>query len=622
MSDTNPEPELSAKIPDTVRTATGLDSSVLGYDDFSYQVARPTFGALIAVIQLVRPYWRGLTWLGPLIIILGIVAAIAEGAGVGLIVVLLSIMLKGQAEISGGGDGELVDGLVQRLFALTGGNIGVVASIALAFILLRIVSVSAHRVIATVVEARVSHTVRMKLFNSFLTMPIDEIAGRSYGDMMTVLDRHSWSIAEAMDGIANMVLTSVVAVLIGGLILVLAPSVVMIAIAGTILLTLLLRFADGPAERAGSEASYAARQVNAQSVRVLQAMRTIRAFGRFNAERTIFEKHSGKLRHAAAASDLTSSLGEPVSQFVYLAMICIIAVAAVNLDMSYDVVLASVALLYRIQPYASAFESSRIHLATLLAPLQAVEELIALAPSSRPGGEPINALTDVITFDAVNFGYAGQPRDVLSDASFTLKRGEWTLIHGDSGSGKSTIINLLLGFYQPISGRISIDGRPLDSLDIDQWRGCISVCGQDVELIDGTIYDNIRLGNSEASDAAVADIVALVGLDRVFAEMDLGGETPIGERGSKLSGGQRQRVGIARALLRNPDILFLDEATSALDSASEACIFAGLVNRMAGRTVVLIGHRLTDDLPIASVVTVSLGAHPNVVQRPVEVSMA
>jgi subfamily B ATP-binding cassette protein MsbA len=346
----------------------------------------------------------------------------------------------------------------------------------------------------------------------------------------------------------------------------------------------------------------------------LQAMRTVRAFGRTRAQAAAFDRDSAELARASIRIDLLASVADPANQFAYLLMLGLIAAAAIHQHMPLELVLAAVALLYRIQPHASTLEQERLRIAGMLGPIRAVDELVRLGGKDVAPGLPLARLTGTIGFDAVDFAYPNQPTATLRHASFTIAPGEWTLIEGVSGAGKSTIVNLLLRFFAAGGGQILIDDTPLDAIDIDAWRSRIAVSGQDVELIDGTIADNIALGRPDASPYQIARVVDQVGLGPIISGLPLGLETRIGERGLNLSGGQRQRVGIARALLVEPDLLILDEATSALDAASDAAIFAAVARAMAGKTVVLVGHRLTPDLPIASIVRLDPVAVPNAVQ--------
>ena len=201
------------------------------------------------------------------------------------------------------------------------------------------------------------------------------------------------------------------------------------------------------------------------------------------------------------------------------------------------------------------------------------------------------ALQGDIVFEHVSFRYREGIRQVLRDRSFHIRAGEIVGITGPSGAGKSTLIRLLQRFYLPETGRILIDGIDLAQVDPAWLRRQIGVVPQESMLFAGSIAENIRIANPNASDAAVQRAARLAGADDFIHEFPQGYDTPVGENGGLLSGGQRQRVAIARALLNNPRILIFDEATSALDAATEAGIMQSLPQIARGRTTIIVAHR-------------------------------
>lgn len=197
-----------------------------------------------------------------------------------------------------------------------------------------------------------------------------------------------------------------------------------------------------------------------------------------------------------------------------------------------------------------------------------------------------------IDFENVYFEYETDV-PVLKGISFHARAGATTALVGSSGSGKSTILSLVLNFIQPTSGKVSIDGKDLQSVKLRDYRSHLGVVLQDNFLFDGTILDNIRFSNPEASLEEIKAVCRIANADEFIEKFPDGYNTIVGERGVKLSGGQRQRIAIARALLANPRILILDEATSSLDSESEALIQEGLNRLREGRTTFVIAHRLS-----------------------------
>jgi ABC-type multidrug transport system fused ATPase/permease subunit len=206
--------------------------------------------------------------------------------------------------------------------------------------------------------------------------------------------------------------------------------------------------------------------------------------------------------------------------------------------------------------------------------------------------QAIPKIEGTIDFENVNFEYEkGVP--VLKGVSFHAPAGATTALVGSSGSGKSTILSLVLNFIQPTSGIVKIDDKDMQSVRLRDYRKHLGVVLQDNFLFDGTILSNIKFSNPEANLEQIKEVCKIANADEFIEKFPEGYKTIVGERGVKLSGGQRQRIAIARALLANPKILILDEATSSLDSESEALIQEGLRRLREGRTTFVIAHRLS-----------------------------
>jgi ATP-binding cassette subfamily B protein AbcA/BmrA len=214
-------------------------------------------------------------------------------------------------------------------------------------------------------------------------------------------------------------------------------------------------------------------------------------------------------------------------------------------------------------------------------------ENIAASPAAHPF-----TFGDV-EFRDVRFQYRLESKSVLNNVNFTIKEGQMTALIGESGSGKSTIAKLLLGFYNPDSGAILARGKPLTDIELASWRNCISYVSQDPYLFSGTIGENILLGKPDASEQEMVEAAIVANIHDWIEQLPRGYDTAVGEKGLLLSGGQRQRISIARAMLKQPKLLVLDEPTSALDGENERIVSEALENVMTGRTVVIIAHRLS-----------------------------
>jgi ATP-binding cassette subfamily B protein IrtB len=195
-----------------------------------------------------------------------------------------------------------------------------------------------------------------------------------------------------------------------------------------------------------------------------------------------------------------------------------------------------------------------------------------------------------IEFDEVSFGYGDNP--VLDKVSFVLEPGGTTAIVGPSGSGKSTILSLIAGLHQPTGGRVLIDGVDASTLDAETRRAATSVVFQHPYLFDGSIRDNVAVGDPAADSDRLAAAMRLARVDELTGRMADGDATAVGEAGAALSGGERQRVSIARALVKPAPILLVDEATSALDTENEAAVVDALTVDLQPRTRVIVAHRL------------------------------
>ena len=220
-------------------------------------------------------------------------------------------------------------------------------------------------------------------------------------------------------------------------------------------------------------------------------------------------------------------------------------------------------------------------------------ELLAVEPDivDAPGAKPAAPLRGDIRFEQVTFGYGGG-RTVLRDIDLAVAAGETVAFVGPSGAGKTTLCSLLPRFYEPLSGRITIDGIDIRTMTLASLRSQIGIVQQDVFLFGGTMRENIAYGRLGATEADILDAARRAQLSEVIDALPAGLDTLVGERGVKLSGGQKQRLAIARMFLKNPPILILDEATSALDTATERAVQRALTDLAAGRTTLVIAHRL------------------------------
>ncbi len=265
----------------------------------------------------------------------------------------------------------------------------------------------------------------------------------------------------------------------------------------------------------------------------------------------------------------------------------------------------------------------------LLRAAGATERLMELLSATSPVAEPAAPLPlpparggSAVSLEDVTFHYPSRPKQAsLADFTLHIRPGETVALVGPSGAGKSTVLQLLLRFYDVHSGRVLIDGVPIDKVSLAALRARVGVVPQDSTVFSTSALENIRYGRPEASDAEVHAAARAAFAHDFISALPEGYHTYLGERGVRLSGGQRQRISIARAMLKNPPLLLLDEATSALDAESERMVQAALEAAMADRTTIVIAHRLATVLKADRIVVleagriVDIGSHHELVAR-------
>jgi ATP-binding cassette subfamily B protein len=331
---------------------------------------------------------------------------------------------------------------------------------------------------------------------------------------------------------------------------------------------------------------------------VLSGYHVIRAFGLEPSTRARFDRQLATLARASQRATFLQRLIVRTSYMgVMLGQMVIIGVGAYLVLQGTTTVgslIGFIGVLIGLADAVRGVASSIPEWLQATAGMRRIEELLTVRPqiSDAPDALALPPIQHAIRFDRVSFSYAGDRR-ALADVSLTILAGQRVAVVGRSGSGKSSIFNLLTRFYDPTDGSVSIDGHDLRRVTQASLRAQLGVVFQESFLFKGTIRENIALGKLGAMDAEVEDAARAAQIHDLVASWPHGYDTEVGERGAQLSGGQRQRVALARAILRDPAILLLDEATSALDPVTEAAFDETLATLAAGRTVVSVTHRLS-----------------------------
>ncbi|MBO4205785.1 thiol reductant ABC exporter subunit CydD [Micromonospora echinofusca] len=337
---------------------------------------------------------------------------------------------------------------------------------------------------------------------------------------------------------------------------------------------------------------------------------TLRLFGRADAQVDVVRRMADGHRVATMRTLRIAFLSALVLELVATLSVALVAVPVGIRLLGGGLTLSTALLILLLTPEAylplraagSRFHASMEGLTALDEALSIETDVQGRAPSttendrkgplSTPvpdGSTPVPDGPGEIRFESVTVAY--DRTTALRDVTLTIRPGERIAVVGPSGAGKSTLLNLLLGFVTPTEGRITVDGVDLAAVDLDGWRRRVAWVPQRAHLFAASVADNVRLGAPEATPEAVDAALRAAALDEVVAALPDGVDTGLGERGYGLSSGQRQRIALARAFLRDADLILLDEPTARLDAASEAAVLDATRRLVAGRTALLVAHR-------------------------------
>jgi len=335
--------------------------------------------------------------------------------------------------------------------------------------------------------------------------------------------------------------------------------------------------------------------LQAVAMEYLGGVRVIRAFGSetFSARR--FAERAREVgRLMAEHVRANAQVGFVYEVTLFGALVLIVYLALTHLSLTPALIVTFLFILYRLSPRAVSINRYRHQLSAHLPGFMEVIRLIE--ETSRPlvvsGNVVFRGLRQAIEFQHVSFGY-DPDQMVLRDLSVVIEKGKTTVFVGASGVGKTTLLDLLLRLYDPSEGRILVDGVDLRAFDLMTWRRSIAVVSQETFLFNDTIWNNILVGCPDANEEQVMWAARLAHVDKFVSLLPHGYESVIGDRGVRLSGGQRQRLALARAFIRESQILILDEPTSALDAESDVLLQESLAGLRGEHTVIIVAHRLS-----------------------------
>ena len=441
------------------------------------------------------------------------------------------------------------------------------------------------------------HSLRTETFEKTLDLDLSFFENKSSGRLMAILNDDVNQMEQFLNEAANrLIQTATTVIVIGGTFIYISPLVAVFAfIPIPVIIFGSYKFTQRIAERY-SKIRNNVESLNAHLSNSITGVLTVKSFNRKDREYKRIDEASKEVKTANYEAIKLSAAFIPIIRiailFGFTATLLIGGFLA--LDGQIKVAMYSVMLfitqrlLWPLTELGMIFDVYQ----KAMASFRRIINLKETKPLINDGNTFMEELKESIRFENLNFEYVSD-FPVLKDINIEIMKGKTTAIVGSTGSGKSTLIKLILRFYEKNSGKIFFDNNEIESLVIDSLRSKIGLVSQDVFLFEGTVFENIAYGNIDASTEDVWNAARLSESDKFISELPNQENTIVGERGQKLSGGQRQRISIARAILKNPEILILDEATSAVDNETEAAIQESLETLKEGRTVIAIAHRLS-----------------------------
>jgi ATP-binding cassette subfamily B protein len=443
------------------------------------------------------------------------------------------------------------------------------------------------------------HELRLDTYTHLQELELSYFEERSTGTLLSILNDDINQLERFLDsGVASILqfITTILAV--GGSFILIAPNVAWLAILPTPFIfwgslafqkRLAPRYAD-VRDKAGF--------INSRLANNLSGIATIKSFTAETYERSRVLSESEAYSRSNGKAIALSAAFFPAIRFVvvtgFIATLFFGGVAVANNHLTVGtygfMVFIVQQLLWPFATLSSLMDQYQRAMASIKRVMGLLDTTVAIPTGNRP--LPLTTLRGEVHFDNITFAYNGRT-NVLKDLSLHIPAGANIGIVGATGSGKSTLVKLLLRFYEIQSGQILVDGIDIRKLQLGELRRCIGWVSQDVFLFHGTVAENIAYGSFDASHEEIIHAAKLAQAHEFILQLPQGYDTIVGERGQKLSGGQRQRIAIARTILKDPPILILDEATSAVDNETEAAIQKSLAMITHNRTTIAIAHRLS-----------------------------
>jgi subfamily B ATP-binding cassette protein MsbA len=557
------------------------------------EVTRSASDDLRLLLPSFRKYWH----YAALTVVASLASAVFEGASIGMLIPFLQTFSETGDTFRTG-----IEWVDQHLLQVDSSQIVrmyYTCGIILFATWMRSILGYASGVLGIITRARTMEDVRMRVVDQLQAVALSFYSTRKTGDLINSIVSEIGRSIGSLAVLITVVQRGTLLLMYAGLMLWISWELSVVAFVLFIALYFALSSLMVRIRESGSRVTEASSQFTSTISEFISGIRTTIAYNRQPHERERLHDAAHELADSYIESTKRAQMVQPISQAVVGSILIGVVLLAVqylvlpgHLDMAY--LLTFLFALFRMMPVVHQLNNERGNWAKNRAGLTNVAQLLRKEdkPYLESGAKTAPPLQNAITFEDVDFAYQDD-QFVLRDINFRIEQGKMTAIVGASGAGKSTLVDLIPRLYDPTHGQVLLDGTDLREFEIRSLRSQIAVVSQSTYIFNESVTENIRYGDLEASMDEICEAARQANALDFIEEMDDGFDTTLGDRGVRLSGGQRQRIAIARAVLKDPEILILDEATSDLDSISERLVQESLEKLMKGRTVIAIAHRLS-----------------------------
>ncbi len=575
----------------------------------------------LRILKLIRPYWVQITTGIGFSIINVIFHSLTLWLSASFITTIFSNpeeKLPVSAE-SLAGNIDLNERLKQltREYFFSGTAIDALATLALVILfsyLIKSIAYYGNKLFTGYVQAKVVQDLRLRLYQHFLSQPLSFFQNRRSGDLISLAMNDVLKVNQALATTFHpLVIEPLYIVTYLTILFIIDWQLTLISILIIPITSLFIMVISKSIRRKVVRVQTQLGEITSRFSELISGIRIIKAFVNEDGENKRFGTEAQKLFKLMFRQISLQSLSLPVTEMLGVSMAVVLLWVGGVQVLEYGTISSSdflrfIVILFAIYQPIRNLAKVNISIQAGVAAGGRVFKILDIEPAIRDksGSKPFEKFEKEIRFDAVSFVYDNSEMQAIRNLNTVITKGEVVALVGPSGAGKTTVVDLIPRFHDVNEGTISIDGEDIRNLTRASIRNEIGIVSQETILFNDSVYNNIAYGmESNAADVEAAAIKA--NAHDFILNLEAGYDTMLGEHGARLSGGQKQRIAIARALLKDPDILILDEATSALDTESEKSVQAAIETLMSGRTVIVIAHRLSTILSADKILVMDKG---------------